>query len=165
MEQEVHCQILEDHKTVLQVPIINWESLETGSLFYWERMVKFTCKAILKRTKFLLKTFIKTLDRLESIWYNKDSKSDLRHGKHLEVKDMKINIKDLRHGILARGSSALSQIGNSFFSYTTRIAWTDNVNRILYCNPRKYSVTTSKQVSALKAYYINHGFHVTEIGW
>jgi hypothetical protein len=73
---------------------------------------------------------------------------------------MKINMSELRHGIMVHGASALQQIGSSYYSYKTKIARVDMLGRTLYCNPRKYSVTTSKQMSALKGYFAKGGFQI-----
>ncbi len=76
---------------------------------------------------------------------------------------MNLNTTSLRQGRIERGSSALKMIGNAFYSYSTKIA--EIRIGTLYCNPRKYSPTTSKQMTALKNYYIRQGCHITEIGW
>jgi len=73
---------------------------------------------------------------------------------------MKLNTAKLAQGIMARGSSALSKQGFSFYSYSTRIAWEQG--NTLFVNPIRYSVTTSKQMTFLKRYYRSKGFHIVD---
>ncbi len=79
---------------------------------------------------------------------------------------MKINTSELSHGRMVKGSSALRKEGTEFYSYATRIAYIDyfsDSRPCLFCNPIKYSATTSKQMTFLKRYYRNRGFHI--VNW
>lgn len=76
---------------------------------------------------------------------------------------MKLNTTALRQGRIVKGSSALSREGSSFFSYGTKIAEIHVGEKLsLHCTTRKYSMTTSKQLSALKSFYTKQGYQIVE---
>jgi len=74
---------------------------------------------------------------------------------------MKLNTRELASGKMVKGSSSLQRLGNSFFSYNTRIA--DLGTFSLDVNPNKYSVTTNKQMTWLKRYYQKMGYAI--VNW
>lgn len=77
---------------------------------------------------------------------------------------MYLNTAKLARGIMTSGSSALRKEGTDFYSYSTKMAKIDfqNGQPALLVNTRKYSSTTSKQMTYLKGYYRKQGFVIID---
>ena len=73
---------------------------------------------------------------------------------------MYINTKALSEGRLESGSSALRIESDRIYSYSTLIGVLRGDT--LFCNPRKYSMTTSKQMTFLKRFYSGRGYQICE---
>jgi hypothetical protein len=74
---------------------------------------------------------------------------------------MKLNTAELASGTMEKGSSSLQKLEGEYFSYNTLIGFENGCS--FHFNPRKYSVTTSKQMTWLKRYYQKMGY--TLINW